>query len=204
MKYTGERVIPKKMNPNNGMLKEHIARYRFAAAFCRGRVLDIASGAGYGPQLLLESAPIAAIAEIVGIDASWEAVNYARWHYGSKNVKFYQGDALDKRLCDTYGTFDTIVSFETIEHFAEADVFLQVLKQLAKPHANIIISTPFGKGRGKPCGDPYHVWQYTPAEFSELLRFFPSVELYHQHDTVIEPPQSNTRYWLGVAVCRTS
>lgn len=202
MEYTGERVIPKQMNPNNGMLQEHIARYRFAAKFCGARVLDMASGAGYGPQLLLETAPKGSIAEIIGIDASWEAVNYARWHYAQDNVRFYQGNALDITLPQIFGTFDTIVSFETIEHFADAQRFLQVLKSLARPSARIIISTPFGRGRGKPCGDPYHVWQYTPAEFSELLEIFPSVAMYHQRDTVIEPPQTDTRYWLGVAVCR--
>ena len=30
MNYTGERVIPALMNPKNGMLIEHIARYEFA------------------------------------------------------------------------------------------------------------------------------------------------------------------------------
>ncbi|WP_243109328.1 hypothetical protein [Anaerophilus nitritogenes] len=30
MKYTGERIIPKLMNPKNGLLIEHTARYEFA------------------------------------------------------------------------------------------------------------------------------------------------------------------------------
>ena len=34
MEYTGERVVPKIMNPKNGMLIEHIERYIFAKDFC--------------------------------------------------------------------------------------------------------------------------------------------------------------------------
>ncbi len=192
------------MSANNGMLKEHIARYQFAAGYCRGRVLDMACGAGYGPDILLHTSPDSeAISEIIGVDNAWEAVNYARWHYSCPpRVTFYQGSALDPSLPERIGKFDTIVSFETIEHFEAADGFLQVLQNLARPGAHILISTPFGRGRGKPCADPYHVWQYTPAEFEQLVAVFPSVEMYHQRDVVIEKPRPHTRYWLGVAVCR--
>ncbi|WP_367226134.1 hypothetical protein [Exiguobacterium sp. AM39-5BH] len=46
LEYTGERVIPDRMDSMNGLLLEHISRYHFALLYMNGRVLDFASGAG--------------------------------------------------------------------------------------------------------------------------------------------------------------
>jgi len=53
MEYTGEIVIPKLMNSRDGILLEHIKRYKFASKFCKGRVSDIACGVGYGSEIML-------------------------------------------------------------------------------------------------------------------------------------------------------
>ena len=53
IELTEERVIPKKMHPNNGLLVEHLARYKFASQYAKGRVLDLACGVGYGAEVLL-------------------------------------------------------------------------------------------------------------------------------------------------------
>lgn len=201
MLYTGERVIPKAMRSNNGMLQEHIARYRFAARRAHGRILDCACGAGYGTQLLLEHSQ-GPVDSIVGVDIAYEAVNYARWHYHDTKVRFVVGNALDSQFMQSLGVFDTIVSFETLEHFREEKLFLQNLRRCCKPGGIVIVSTPFGRGRYQPCGDPYHAWQLTAAQFHALiLHHFPKAQFYHQTGTTIEKPQPGRRYWLGVAVC---
>ncbi|SDL25403.1 class I SAM-dependent methyltransferase [Natronincola ferrireducens] len=200
MKYTGERVIPKLMNPRNGMLIEHIARYEFAKSFCKGRVLDIACGSGYGSEILLKDNP--RIKELVGIDIDQESIAYAKEHYPFAKTSYHVDDALNKDLYTIYGAFDTIVSFETIEHFKGDEQFVENLYNLLKPDGTLIISTPFGRGKDHPCSCPFHVYQYTEEEFIDVLKPFGQVTMYHQIDTTIEIPRKDMKYYLMVAVCK--
>ncbi|MBM7614812.1 class I SAM-dependent methyltransferase [Alkaliphilus hydrothermalis] len=200
MNYTGERVIPFEMNPKSGILMEHIARYEFARQFCKGRVLDIACGVGYGSDILLEEKPN--ITEYIGIDSSIESINYAKEHYPYLKTSYFVEDALNENLHQKYGTFDTIVSFETIEHFEGDNIFINNLYNLLKPDGTLIISTPFGRGKDHPCSCPYHVYQYTEEEFVKVLKTFSNITMYHQIDDVIEIPKPDFKYYLMVAVCQ--
>ncbi|ABR47219.1 Methyltransferase type 12 [Alkaliphilus metalliredigens QYMF] len=200
MEYTGERVIPEMMNPKNGMLIEHIARYQFAKQFCTGRVLDIACGVGYGSEMLIKQNP--RIDELIGIDLSEEAIDYAKKHYSFMETSYYVDDALNPNLYQTYGTFDTIISFETIEHFQGDEVFVKNLYNLLKPGGTLVISTPFGKGKHQPCASPFHVYQYKEEEFIEVLKPFSNLTMYHQIDRTIEIPKPDQKYYLMVAVCK--
>ncbi|RKD31390.1 class I SAM-dependent methyltransferase [Thermohalobacter berrensis] len=200
MEYTGERVIPELMNPKNGLLIEHIARYKFAKKFAKGRVLDIACGVGYGSEILLEDNR--EIKEIVGIDICKDTIEYAKKHYNFPQTSYFCDDALNTRLHEIYGTFDTIISFETIEHFRGDEIFINNLYNLLKPNGTLIISTPFGRGKNYPCSCPFHVYQYTEEEFLEILKPFNEITMYHQVDTTIEIPKKDKKYYLMVAVCR--
>ncbi|TCT17114.1 methyltransferase family protein [Natranaerovirga pectinivora] len=198
MEYTGERVIPKIMNPKNGMLIEHIERYIFAKDFCKGRVLDIACGVGYGAEHVLDNNEIT---EFVGIDVDPASIEYAKTHYNFPNTKYYVDNALNEDLHNIYGTFDTIISFETIEHFSEDALFIKNLYNLLKPGGKLIVSTPFGKGKDFPCKNEYHVYQYTCEEFLDVLKPFKAVTMYNQVDDIIEIPHPDKKYYLMVAVC---
>lgn len=200
MKYTEERVIPKLMNPKNGLLIEHIARYEFARKFSKGRVLDIACGSGYGSEIILKDNSY--IKELVGIDIEKEAVNYARSNYSFNKTSYYVDNALNPDLYKTYGTFDTIISFETIEHFEGDKQFIENLYNLLKPDGRLIISTPFGRGKNEACSSPFHVYQYTEEEFVDVLKPFSNMIMYHQVDTKIEVPKEDMKYYLMVAVCK--
>jgi len=202
MEYTGERVIPEFMKADNGMLLEHIERYIFAKDYVFGRVLDLACGVGYGADVLLEEMYDEKIGYYLGIDLSREAILYAREMYGFKKTQFEQGNALDEKLVDLYGKFDTILSFETIEHIKEDLEYVQNLKRLLTKEGTVIISTPFGKGRDVSCSSPFHIRQYLEEEFVQLLEeggF--EVELYYQRGQQIEKPKGKGKYYLMVAIC---
>lgn len=203
LEWTGERVVPEKMSPKNGMLLEHIARYKFSLKFARGEVIDIACGAGYGSKMLAESTKVRTV---LGVDISSEVVEYARQNYYHHKINYRQADVVDPHLSAKLGKFDTVVSFETMEHVSRENVYLENMRELAKPEGTIIISTPFGRGRGEPCNDPYHVHQLTVQEFEETITKFFScnqVDFYHQRDTSIELPQAEKKYYLGIAVIST-
>ncbi|RBP02050.1 bifunctional 2-polyprenyl-6-hydroxyphenol methylase/3-demethylubiquinol 3-O-methyltransferase UbiG [Rossellomorea aquimaris] len=203
LKDTGERVIPDQMKPSNGLLLEHLARYQFSLPFVTGRVLDLASGSGYGAQFIAKKKK-EDISEVIGLDADEIAVRYARGRYFHPKVAYYCEDAADPELSKEYGTFDTIVSFETIEHIKEEKQFLFNLYQLLRPGGTLLLSTPFGKGRGVECGSPFHVHQLTVQEFYHLFNGYPyeRVEFYFQHGVLIEPAREDRCYPLGIAVCK--
>src|SRR6266567_539993 len=85
---TGERLLTDDFNDNT---IEHLHRYAFALQLCKGKdVLDIASGEGYGSNL------IAGVAKsVLGVDISKAAVCQARKKYERRNLKFIEGSASD-------------------------------------------------------------------------------------------------------------
>lgn len=202
MEWTGERIIPRLMKPTNGMLLEHIARYYFSTPYIKGRVLDIACGTGYGCHMVAKDRK-REVTEIVGVDVDQETVSYANVEYNHQKVTYVQGDALDPSLPERLGQFDTILSFETIEHVQDDLLFMDNLYRMLKPGGTLVVSSPFGRGRGMLTSEPFHVHQLTPEEFEELFtRFeFADVEIYYQRGVTFEKPRDGVRYFIGVAVC---
>ncbi|SCW55998.1 Methyltransferase domain-containing protein [Paenibacillus tianmuensis] len=201
LEWTGERIIPKQMKPTNGMLLEHIARYYFAAPYVKGRVLDIACGTGYGSHMTAKERK-REVTEIVAVDNDEETLRYAKREYHHQKVTYVQGDATDSGLPERLGLFDTILSFETIEHLKDDRTFTDNLYRMLKPGGILVLSSPFGRGRGMPTSEPFHVHQLTPSEFEELFTGFAEVDIYYQRGVTFEKPRDGIRYFIGVAVCR--
>lgn len=201
LEFTGERVIPQLMKPMNGLLLEHLARYYFSTPYVKGRVLDIACGSGYGCHMIAKTCK-KEVSEIIGVDIDPNTIRYANKTYHHPLVTYRIEDALDVSLPVKLGRFDTILSFETLEHVPDDIAFIHNLYHLLKPGGTLVLSTPFGQGRGKPCGSPFHVHQLTKQEFRDLFRSFKDVEIFYQRGVTIEPPRPNVKYPLGVAVCR--
>jgi 2-polyprenyl-3-methyl-5-hydroxy-6-metoxy-1,4-benzoquinol methylase len=200
LEWTGERIIPKTMKMMNGMLLEHIARYYFAIPYIKGRVLDIACGTGYGCHLVAKDRK-REVTEMIGVDIDEETIKYAIREYHHQKVTYIHGDGLDPHLPDQLGMFDTILSFETIEHVSDDQLFMDHLYQMLKPGGTLVLSSPFGRGRGMPTSEPFHVHQLTPEEFEQLFERFASVEIFYQRGPTFEKPREGVRYFIGVAVC---
>jgi len=202
LEVTGERIVPKLMKPTNGMLLEHVARYYFAAPYASGRVLDIACGVGYGSHMTAKERK-REVTEIVAVDNDADALRYASREYNHQKIVYVQGDALDPELPDRLGTFDTILSFETIEHVEDDRLFLSQLLRMLRPGGTLVLSSPFGRGRGEPTSEPFHKHQLTPEQFRELFAGLPDAAFYYQRGPTFErEPRDGVRYFLGVAVCR--
>ncbi|WP_138417901.1 class I SAM-dependent methyltransferase [Aquibacillus sediminis] len=203
LKDTGERVIPENMKITNELLLEHIARYHFAAPYVHGRVLDFATGAGYGAHITAKKGK-KRVSEVIGVDIDQEVVDYAQKTYYHPLTKYIQGDVTDPHLPDRLGQFDTILSFETIEHVEDEKQFLLNIYQLLKPGGTLVLSTPFGQGRGKPCGSPFHVHQLTIEEFKNLFHDYTEARFYYQKGALIEPDgfETNDHKPLGIVVCK--
>ena len=151
---------------------QHLARYRWAAAFAPGLlVLDAACGTGYGSRILLE----AGARQVTSMDVSCDA----------SGLGFVRADAT--RLPAQKGAFDLYVSFETLEHVEDDRALLSEAFRVLAPGGTFLCSTPnrdfLSPGltlRDRP-RNPYHVREYSIAEFESLLgRVFPKVKLFGQ------------------------
>ena len=169
LELTGERTLPD-VPEENYWYRRHVAAYQWIAERCVGlRVVDLASGEGYGSDLLAETA-----AEAIGVDANPEAHDHARLRYRRPNLSFERGlvEDFDREV-------DAVVFLQTIEHIHEPD---RLLERIARSAPVAYISTPNRLTLARPgtekSENPWHIREYDPTEFRELLEpHFSRVEL---------------------------
>lgn len=178
MEFTGERMIPEH-NAQDLIYSEHIVRYNFASQFVQSKtVLDIASGSGYGTNILAYAGALS----VTGADISDEAVNYANVNYGTDNLKFVQANGTSLIFEDN--SFDVVVSFETIEHLEDYQSFYNELCRVLKDDGVLIISSP--NKDVYPEGNDFHFKEFTLTEFEEILGDrFTNQKVYAQNNFLI-------------------
>lgn len=144
----------------------HLNRYAMARPYVAGkRVLDVASGEGYGSFLLRRWGA----ESVEGIDVDEQTVETATRLFGGDGVH-YQCHTAEQLPFEDH-TFDVICSFETIEHLDHPELFLQEIRRVLKPGGNIILSCPNDPYYYKPGepGNPFHKKQYTYFDFKQLV-----------------------------------
>ena len=164
LEWTGERFLPWRNDP--ALAYEHLHRYFYASRFAQGKtVLDLASGEGYGSNLLAQVAH-----KVVGVDIAREAVEHARQRYRRENLEFITGSITSVPILENH-TFDLIVCFEAIEHINAQEALLGEIVRLLTPAGVLIVSTP-----NKPVYDQanaeeneFHVKELEFDEFRSLL-----------------------------------
>jgi len=157
---TGERTLPD-VPEENYWYRRHLAVYEWIAARTRGlRVADLACGEGYGSAVLARTA-----ARVVGVDANPEAFEHARLRYGAPNLSFERG------LVEEYAEpCDAIVFLQTVEHIHDPGA---LLARIAKAAPLAYVSTPnrltLAPEGAEKSENPWHLREYTVAEYRELL-----------------------------------
>ena len=165
--WTGERMVP--WTDDFQVVYEHLHRYSFASLLVDGqRVLDLASGEGYGTSLVGRRAK-----EAVGVEIDRDVVKHAQATYGGANVRFEAGSITDRSvLAGDDGTFDVVTCFEAIEHVDDHEAVLDNVQRLLRPGGLFIVSTPDEAVYNAHLDSPneFHVHELTRAEFERLLR----------------------------------
>lgn len=154
----GERQVAPTVD---GIRRDHVARYEFAARMipAESRVIDFACGIGYGTKMLAEVGHV-----VNGYDVNADAIAYARNHYQHPRACFLTEDG---RAPVDLSEAAAAVCFETIEHIKDP---LPLLKALHKAAPLLLASVP--NEVVMPYGDGYafHCRHYTPAQFEGLLQ----------------------------------
>lgn len=171
---TGERLLTEFKNQDT---VEHLHRYYVACGYAKGKdVLDIASGEGYGSNLLASHAR-----SVVGVDISADAIAHARTKYLRNNLSYKVGDASSIPLPDN--SVDLVVSFETLEHHDKHREMLSEVKRVLRPQGLLIMSTPDKRTYSDlpAYSNPYHTKELYIEQFESLMKdFFRYVDLLSQ------------------------
>lgn len=169
LELTGERTLPD-VPEENYWYQRHVAVYEWIAERVAGlRVVDLASGEGYGSDLLARTA-----ADVIGVDANPEAFEHASAKYTRDNLRFERGlvEEFDEPR-------DAVVFLQTIEHLRDPE---GLLAQIARVAPVAYISTPnrltLAPEGAEKSDNPWHLREYDAGEYRELLEpHFSQVEL---------------------------
>ena len=169
----GERTLPD-VPEENYWFRRHVAVYEWVAAQVAGRrAIDMASGEGYGADLLAARAR-----SVVGVEANPDAFEHARRRYRRANLRF------ERSMVEVYAEpCDAIVFLQTIEHVPDPGAVLEHFRAMLAPGGVVFVSTPNVLTLAPPgeerSGNPWHVREYRPDEFRDLCTaHFRSVELH--------------------------
>jgi len=191
LEWTGERLVTS--ITSIGAI-EHLHRYAFALEFVENKiVLDIASGEGYGSNLLSDKAK-----HVIGVDISEEAISHALKKYKKDNLVFKVGSVSSIPIDQS--SIDIVVSFETIEHIHEQKEMLNEIKRVLKPNGMLIMSSP-EKANYEDVNknkNHFHVKELYFSEFNDLVRsnflFYKYLFQKEIYGTLIAPKEDIRRF----------
>jgi SAM-dependent methyltransferase len=138
-------------------------------------LLDAGCGHGYGSAYLAERGSM----DVLGIDSDEDAIAFAKANYQGNNVMFLSSDVAMLPLKSE--VFDSVVSFEVIEHLDDPQIFLSEVRRVLKVGGVLVLSTPNRDvtrkldREGRPV-NPFHVHEFSRDELLTLLQQFFVVE----------------------------
>jgi 2-polyprenyl-3-methyl-5-hydroxy-6-metoxy-1,4-benzoquinol methylase len=169
----GERTLPD-VPEENYWFRRHLVVYEWVARHVVGqRVIDMASGEGYGADVLARHAK-----SVVGVEANPDAFEHARLRYARPNLRF------ERSMVEVYAEpCDAVVFLQTIEHVQDPDAVLEHFASMLRPGGAVFVSTPnvltLAPAGAERSGNPWHMREYRPEEFRALCAaHFARVELY--------------------------
>ncbi len=164
--YTTE-IASDKIPSDNVIHQRLLSAYYHAKEFVTGELLELGCGEGRGVELL---APLAN--SYVGIDKIESVIKKLKSqfpHYVFKSGTFPPFPFEDY-------SFDTIVTFQVIEHVKNDEGFIQEIYRVLKPGGKALITTPNIKMTLSR--NPWHEREYTGNQLKEICqKYFDKVEM---------------------------
>lgn len=156
---------------------EHLHRYSLVLDYIQGKVVvDIASGEGYGSNLMSKVAN-----HVYGVDIDKAAIENAKNKYIKNNLEFLNGSADNIPIANN--SVDVVVSFETIEHHDKHDEMMLEIKRILKEDGLLIMSSPDKKfySDARNYKNEFHVKELYKDEFNNLIaKYFNNHQLLNQ------------------------
>jgi SAM-dependent methyltransferase len=157
--YTTE-IASDKLVSDNPIHQRLLKAYIAAKPFVQGKMLEIGCGEGRGVEILM---PL--VEEYLGLDKIQEVIDTLQKKY--PEAKFRQAVIPPfSEIKDN--SFDSIVSFQVIEHIKNDRLFLEEIHRVLKPGGKAIISTP--NIRHTLSRNPWHIREYTTKQLEDLCK----------------------------------
>jgi ubiquinone/menaquinone biosynthesis C-methylase UbiE len=165
--YTTE-ITSEELVSDNPIHQRLFKAYVAAASQIQGNVLEVGCGEGRGIPVILPHA-----SQYTAVDKIEEALVVLR-------KKYPQGTFISMNIPPLHGlkdnTYDTVLSFQVIEHIDDDFGYLKEIHRVMKPGAMAMITTPNRKM--SLTRNPWHVREYLADELSALAaRIFSSVTM---------------------------
>lgn len=146
----------------------HVARYQWAGGYVKpgDRVLDAACGLGYGSHVLRS---LTRAASVTGVDASQSAIDYAAACFPG-NGGAYVGRLPGALAEFAEGSFEVVVSFETLEHVDAPVALIAEYFRVLSPGGRLIVSVPndWSDDTGRD-PNPHHLQVYNWQRLKDEL-----------------------------------
>jgi SAM-dependent methyltransferase len=165
--YTTE-ITSEEIPSDNPIHQRLYKAYVVAKNYVTGDVLEVGCGEGRGLELLIPlSSTFTAVDKIESVVQEL-GKKYPGVTFRSMNIPPLEG------LPDN--AFDTVVSFQVIEHIQNDSLFLKEIHRVLRPGGTALITTP--NRRMSLTRNPWHIREYLPGELEELAaRIFPEVRM---------------------------
>jgi len=165
--YTTE--ITSESIPSDNPIHQRLLRpYVLSPQFIRGDLLEVGCGEGRGIEWILP-----AVKSYTAIDKIAPVIDQLQQKY--PQAKFLSGNIPPLGAFDD-SSFDSVVSFQVIEHIQDDHLFLKEIYRVLKPGGIALLTTPnrlYSLSR-----NPWHIREYTAQELASLAgKFFPLVTM---------------------------
>ncbi|MCF6353322.1 MAG: class I SAM-dependent methyltransferase [Cyclobacteriaceae bacterium] len=164
--YTTE-IASDELTSDNPIHQRLLKAYYVAENLVNGKLLEIGCGEGRGVELLAPKA-----SSYTAVDKIEEVVNSLSLKF--PKASFIQANIPPLPFEEDY--FDSIVSFQVIEHIKNDAAYLKEIHRILKPGGKAYISTPNIKMTLSR--NPWHIREYTAQELTDLCKkHFTQVEM---------------------------
>lgn len=164
--YTTE-IASDKIPSDNPIHQRLLKAYYVAKPFIKGELLELGCGEGRGVELL---APLAN--SYTGIDKIKEIVN----RLSAKYPDYTFSDGVFPPFPYEDNSFDSIITFQVIEHVKDDENFVKEIHRVLKPGGVALMSTPNIKMTLSR--NPWHEREYTGDQLTSICgKYFDKVEM---------------------------
>ena len=165
--YTTE-ITSDKIVSDNPLHHRLLSAYVFAEKYINGDVLELGCGEGRGIDIILKKSK-----SFTAIDKISEVTERLSKKY--KNEKFISS-SFPPLINIEDNSFDTIVTFQVIEHINNDNLFVEEIYRILRPGGKALITTP--NIEMTLTRNPWHIREYTSRQLQDLTsKFFNKITM---------------------------